>query len=62
MRTALSVITAATLLTAVVIDVVAAGAKTVGARNYLYYAIPSNSIAVAMPSNMKSFPTELLPQ
>ena len=35
MRTALSVIIAATLLTAAVTDVVAAGAKTVGARNHL---------------------------
>ncbi|MGB8122815.1 MAG: hypothetical protein WCF50_03820 [Pseudolabrys sp.] len=48
------------LLTATVVDVVAA-VKTVAARRHFYYATPVG-INVAVPNGMKSFPTELLPQ
>ena len=63
MRRALAIIIVAVLLTATatVVDVVAAGVKTVAARRHFYYATPVG-INVAMPSSMKSFPTELLPQ
>jgi hypothetical protein len=62
MRRALPIVIVAVLLTATVVDVVAAGVKTVDvARHYLYYATPVG-INVAVPNGMKSFPTELLPQ
>jgi hypothetical protein len=47
------------LLTATVIDIVAA--KT-AAESHSYYAAPALGIHVAVPSGMKSFPTDLLPQ
>jgi hypothetical protein len=61
MRRALPIVIVAVLLTATVVDVVAAGIKTVAARRHFYYATPVG-INVAVPSGMKSFPTELLPQ
>jgi hypothetical protein len=65
MRRALPIVIVAVLLTATatatVVDVVAAGVKTVAARHHFYYATPVG-INVAMPNGMKSFPTELLPQ
>jgi hypothetical protein len=61
MRQALPIVIVAVLLTATVVDVVAAGVKTVTAGRHFYYATPVG-INVAMPSSMKSFPTELLPQ
>ncbi|HEY3032655.1 MAG TPA: hypothetical protein VGJ68_21125 [Bradyrhizobium sp.] len=61
MRQALSLAVVATLLIAAVVDVVAAGVKTVAARHHFYYATPVG-INVAVPNGMKSFPTELLPQ
>jgi hypothetical protein len=62
MRQALYLAVVATLLTATVVEVVAAGAKTIDARNHFYYAAPASGISIAVPSGMKSFPTELLPQ
>ena len=62
MRQAFIIAVVSALLIATVVDVVAAGVKTATARNHLYYAIPSNSIAIAVPTGLKSFPTELLPQ
>jgi hypothetical protein len=62
MRQALSVAVVATLLIATVVEVIAAGGKTVLATNHFYYAAPASGISIAMPSGMKSFPTELLPQ
>jgi len=62
MRQAITIAVVSSLLIATVVDVVAAGVKTVTARNHLYYAIPSNSIAVAVPSTVKNFPSDLLPQ
>jgi hypothetical protein len=61
MRRALAIIIVAVLLTATVVDVVAAGVKTVAAGRHFYYAMPVG-INVAGPNGMKSFPTELLPQ
>jgi hypothetical protein len=60
MRQALPIVIVAVLLTATLVDVVAAGVKT-AARSRFYYAAPIG-ITVAVPNGMKSFPTELLPQ
>lgn len=62
MRQALSMAVVATLLIATVVEVVAAGGRTVVARNHFYYAAPATGISIAVPSGMKNFPTELLPQ
>jgi hypothetical protein len=61
MRQSLPIALVAILLTVTVVDVVAAGVKTVTARRHFYYATPVG-INVAVPNGMKSFPTELLPQ
>jgi hypothetical protein len=58
----LSLAVVVTLLTATIVEVVAAGGRTVLTRNHLYNATPASGISVAVPSSMKSFPTELLPQ
>ncbi len=62
MRQALYLAVVATLLTGTVVEVVAAGAKTIDPRHHFYYAAPVNGISVAVPNSMRSFPTELLPQ
>ncbi len=62
MRQALYLAVVATLLAATAVEVFAAGAKTVDARNHFYYAAPASGIRIAVPSGMKTFPTELLPQ
>jgi len=59
MRQALPIIVGVALITAAVVDIVAA--KTAG-RSHVYYAAPAPGIHVAVPSGMKSFPAELLPQ
>jgi hypothetical protein len=61
MRQALTIAVVATLLVATVVEVVASGVK-LAARNHFFYAAPASSISIALPSGMKSFPTELLPQ
>jgi hypothetical protein len=50
----------ATVLTATVVDVVAAGVKTAAVGNHLYNAASTSGISIALPSGMKSFPE--LPQ
>ena len=62
MRKALSITVIATLLTAAVVDVLAAGVKTSAVRTQFYYAAPASGVGIAVPPGMKSFPTELLPQ
>jgi len=59
MRQALSIIVVGALLTAAIVDIVAA--KT-AARGHVYYIAPATGVHVAVPGGMKSFPTELLPQ
>ena len=61
MRQTLYIVVVAALLTGVVIDIIAAGVKTVAARHHFYNVTPVG-INVAVPNGMKSFPTELLPQ
>jgi len=60
MRQALFIVVVATLLIAAV-EVVAAGVKTVTTRSH-FYAAPTGGIGVAVPANMKTFPTDVLPQ
>ena len=62
MRQAVSIAVVATLLIATVVEVIAAGARTVVAINHSYYAAPASGISIAVPSGMKGFPKELLPQ
>ena len=62
MRQTLTIAIVATLLVAIVFEVIAAGGKTVVARNHFYYAAPAGGIGIAVPASMKSFPTELLAQ
>jgi len=51
----------ATVLTATVVDVVAAGAKTVAAGHHVYNRASASGITIALPSSMSNFPNELLP-
>jgi hypothetical protein len=44
------------------IDVVAAGARTGVARNHFYNAAPASGVGIAVPSSMKGFPIEVVPQ
>jgi hypothetical protein len=62
MREALSVSVVAVLLIATLIDVVAAGVKTSIVRNHFYYAAAASGVSMALPSDMKNFSAELLPQ
>jgi len=62
MREALSITVLAVLLIATIVDVVAAGAKTSTAKNHFYYAAPTSGVGIAVPSSMKRFPAEVLPQ
>jgi len=62
MREALSITVVAVLLIATLVDVVAAGVKTSIVRNHFYYAAPASGVGMALPSGMKSFSAELLPQ
>ena len=62
MRQAVYLAVVGTLLTATIVEVVAAGAKTIDPRRHYYYAAPASGISIAVPSGMKAFPTELLPQ
>lgn len=62
MRRALPILVAAVLLTAILVDVVAAGVKAVTRGSRVYYPAPEAGITVTVPNSMKAFPAELLPQ
>ena len=62
MRKALFLAVMGTLLLAAMAEVVAAGVKTSAVRNHFYAAAPASGVAIAIPTSMKGFPTELLPQ
>jgi hypothetical protein len=62
MRKALFLAIMGTLLLAAMVEVVAAGVKTLAVRSHFYAAAPARGVAIALPASMKSFPTELLPQ
>lgn len=61
MRLALPIIVAAALLTAIFIDIVAAGVK-LSVRHHFFYAPPATGITVAVPDSIKDIPPDLLPQ
>ena len=62
MRRALPLLVAAVLLTAIFVDVVAAGVKAVSRGSRASYPAPDTAMTVPVPNGMKSFPPELLPQ
>jgi hypothetical protein len=62
MRRALPILVAAVLLTAILVDVVAAGVKAVTRGSRATYSASDGTITVVVPDAMKSFPAELLPQ
>jgi hypothetical protein len=62
MRQALPPIIVAALLAAIVVDVVAAGVRSVTGNSGRVYSAAPAGISMAVPASMKSFPTELLPQ
>ena len=62
LRRALPILVAAVLLTAIFVDVVAAGVKAVSRRSRASYPVPDTAITVSVSNSMKAFPAELLPQ
>jgi hypothetical protein len=62
MRQALTIAVVASLLIATAIEVVAAGGRTIVAKNHFHYAAPVSGITIAVPDGMKTFPTEVLTQ
>ena len=69
MRKALFLAVLGILLLAAMVEVVAAGVKTSAVGNHFYVATvrnhfyaPAAPVAKVIPSSMKGFPTELLPQ
>ena len=62
MRRALPVLVAAVLLTAILVDVVAAGVKALSSRSRASYPASGGAVTVTLPGTMKAFPSELLPQ
>jgi hypothetical protein len=66
LRRALPIVVAAVLLTATLVDVVAAGVKAVSGRSRPAYPAAGGTISVSVPdamrNTMRSFPPELLPQ
>lgn len=59
MRKALSIVIAVALITAAVVDIVAA--KT-AAKGHSYFAAPATGIHLALPGGMKTLTPDLLPQ
>lgn len=53
---------AAVLLTAIFVDVVAAGVKAVAARSRASYPASAGVVTVPVPNAVRNFPAELLPQ
>ncbi len=62
LRRAFPILVAAVLLTAIFVDVVAAGVKAVSGRSRASYPASGGTVTVSVPNAMKSFPAELLPQ
>jgi P pilus assembly chaperone PapD len=59
-RRALPILVAAVLLTAILVDVVAAGVKAVTGGSRASYPAPEAGITVTVPNS--AFPAELLPK
>ena len=62
LRRALPIFVAAVLLTAIFVDVVAAGVKAVSRGDRASYPASGGAVTVSVPNAMKGFPAELLPQ
>ena len=62
LRRALPILVAAVLLTAIFVDVAAAGVKAISRRSRASYPVPDTAITVSVSNSMKAFPVELLPQ
>jgi len=62
MRRVLPILVAAVLLTAIFVDVVAAGVKAVSGRNRASYPASGGAVTISVPNAMKPFPADLLPQ
>jgi hypothetical protein len=50
------------LLTAIFVDVVAAGVKAVSGKSRASYPAAGGTVTISVPNAMKNFPAELLPQ
>jgi hypothetical protein len=61
-RRALPVLVAAVLLTAIFMDVVAAGVKAASGKSRASYPAAGGTVTISVPNAMKNFPAELLPQ
>ena len=61
MRQRLPAIVVAALLAAIAVDAVAAGVRTATHNGHMYSVAPAG-IRMAVPANMKNFPTDALPQ
>lgn len=61
-RRTLPVLVAAVLLTAIFVDVVAAGVKALSSRSRSAHPASGGAVTVTVPGTMKAFPSELLPQ
>jgi|KBSSwiStaDraftv2_1062776.scaffolds.fasta_scaffold696383_2 hypothetical protein len=61
-RRALPILVAAVLLTAIFVDVVAAGVKAVSGKSRASYPAAGGTVTISVPNAMKNFPAELLPQ
>jgi N-acetylmuramic acid 6-phosphate (MurNAc-6-P) etherase len=62
LRQALPILVVAVLLTATLVDVVAAGVKAVSRGSRIVYPAAGSSVTVAVPDTVRNFPAELLPQ
>jgi hypothetical protein len=62
LRRTLPIFVAAVLLTAIFVDVVAAGVKAVSRGSRASYPVSGGAITISVPNAMKAFPAELLPQ
>ena len=61
-RRALPILVAAVLLTAIFVDVVAAGVKAVSRGSRAPYPASGSAVSVSVPNAIRNFPAELLPQ
>ena len=62
MRRALPILVAVVLLTAIFVDVVAAGVKAVSRGSRAFYPAAGGAVTVTVPNAVRNFPPELLPQ
>lgn len=61
-RRTLPIIVAAVLLTAIFVDVVAAGVKAVSRGTRASYPASGGAVTISVPNAIRHFPAELLPQ